>query len=378
MNVEISDPRFDPEPSGWASFVGSHGLHPVWRYPLMRLEAWTARNPPVLAVVREHGRVVGGLQVMVCRSWRTGRFGPPAPRLARWRPRWAEVYLPLHSGYPAAAFHPDADARAAVREFERALVRWAGPGLLGVLYRAMTADLAGAMAGPGRPCREIDPAAVLNPPATFEAWRAHLDDDVRATIDAIDADPEVCTDVGAGRSDLDPTELAALLNAHRARQDARAWAGGQRSRFAGLHLDTRSPVSPAYLESLLRRSNVLTRTYRTPAGRLLGFSTMINDRAAAAFHHWAALPKADGGVPGLHRHAYAQAVAKAVERRATTLTAGRAMLEEKAALGFRDVRELHTVAAPRPLLGDRRGPQAAPPRETPQRTTTPARTGRTT
>ncbi|MBB3664217.1 hypothetical protein FB384_003121 [Prauserella sediminis] len=354
MNVEILDPRVDPEPSGWAGFVGSHGLHPVWRYPLLRLEAWTARNPPVLAVVRDHGLVVGGLQVMVCRSWRTGRFGPPVTRRpVRWRPRWAEVYLPLHSGYPAAAFHPDADAPAAVREFERALVRWVGPGLLGVLYRAMTAELADAMSGPGRPRREIDPAAGLRPPETFDAWRASLADDVRATIDEIDAGPDVRTDVGAGRDDLDATELAALLNAHRARQDARAWSGGQRSRFAGLHMDTRSPVSPAYLDALLRRSNVLTRTYRTAAGRLLGFNTMINDRATAAFHHWAALSRQDGGQPGLYLHAYAQAVAKAIERGTTELTAGRAMLDEKAALGFHDTRELHTVAAPRPLLGDR-------------------------
>ncbi|GAA1232166.1 hypothetical protein GCM10009676_14080 [Prauserella halophila] len=369
MNVEIIDPRVDPEPTGWADFVNDRRLHPVWRHPLIRLEAWTARNPPLLAVVREHGRVVGGLQAMVCRSWSTGRFGPAATRRpARLRPRWAEVYLPLHSGYPAAAFHSGVDVRGAIREFERSLVHRVGPGLLGVLYRAMTDDLADAMSGPQRPHRVIDPAAVLHPPATVDEWRAGLGTDVRATVDAIDADPEVRTDVGAGRDDLDASELAALLNAHRARQDARAWAGGQRSRFAGLHLDTRSPVSPAYLDALLRRPNVLTRTYRTPTGRLLGFSTMITDRGTAAFHHWAAVSRVDGGRPGLHRHAYAQAVAQAIDLGSTELTAGRAMLDEKAALGFRDTRQLHTVAAPRPLLGDRRGPQAVH-RETPRDTT---------
>lgn len=367
MNVDIVDPRLDPEPPGWADFAGALRLHPVWRYPLLRLEAWTARNPPVLAVVRQDGRVVGGLQVMICRSWRTSRFGPQPRRLGRWRPRWAEVYLPLHSGYPAAVFRSGVDLRAAIREFERALADRIGPGLLGVLYRAMTADLADAMSGPGRARREIDPAAVLRPPATVDEWRAGLDDEVRSTIDAVEADPRVCTDVGAGRRDLDATELAALLNAHRARQDARAWAGGQRSRFAGLHMDTRSPVSPAYLDALLRRPNVLTRTYRTPSGRLLGFATMIDERHPAAFHHWAAVSRADGGRPGLHRHAYAQAVTRAIERGVSELTAGRAMLDEKAALGFRGTRALHTVAAPRPLLSG--GPVLA---DRLQRTGTPA------
>lgn len=373
MNVEIVDPRVDPEPAGWGDFADARRLHPVWHYSLVKIEAWTARNPPVLAVLRSRGRVIGGLQVMVCRSWRTSRFGQPGRRLpTRWRPRWAEVYLPLHSGYPAAVFHPDADVSAAIREFERALVRGVGPGLLGVLYRAVTGDLADAMSGPGRPRREIDPAAVLHVPATLGAWRASLGNDVRTGIDGIDADPEVRSDVGEGRGDLDASELAALLNAHRARQDARAWAGGQRSRFAGLHMDTRSPVSPAYLEALLRMPHLLTRTYRTPTGRLLGFSTMIDEPAAPAFHHWAAVSRSDGGRPGLYRHAYAQAVAHAIDRGAGELTAGRAMLTEKASLGFRSGRELHTVAVPRPLLADPR--LRVPPGQSDERTST-ERTG---
>ena len=351
VDVRIVDPRVDDEPEGWSAFFDSARLQPVWDYRLLRLEAWTSRNPPVLAVVRDGGQIVGGLSAMVCSGWNDQSYARVnSVRSGRLRPRWAEVYLPLLSGYPGCVLHTDAKTRRdAIRRFERELLRYLGFGLLGVMYRAMTADLAAAMSGRGRMVRQIDPAAVLTGVATEADWRALVAPDLLRTLDGISADSTIETTAAAGRDDLDPHELTAMLNAHRARQDGRAWAGGQRARVGGLHMDTRSPIAPSYLDELVRRKDVITRTYRR-SGRLLGFNTMIDHPQSAAVHHWAALPRAEGGQPGLYVDAYARCVRKAVEGGNRELTAGRAMLPEKADLGF-GTRDLFTVAVPRPVLG---------------------------
>ncbi|UOZ08481.1 hypothetical protein [Amycolatopsis sp. WQ 127309] len=341
--VDVVDPRVDPQPDGWAAFR-ARCLPPVWDYELLRREAWLAKNPPVLAVVREGERVVGALSVMVCRGWRSREFGPLSG--GRLRPRWAEVYLPLLSGYPACVFDDGVDERAAVRRFERALRDYVGPGLLGVIYRAMNPELVPALDGRGRAAREIDPAAVLrNTYSTVDEWERGLAPEVRRYLHQ-----DVGTEAAFGRTDVDPHELAVLLNAHRARQDERAWAGGQRSRIGGLRMDTRSPVAPGYLDTLVRRSDVLTRTYRDNAGRLLGFATMIDHPAGCAVHHWAARPSAAGGRKGLYVDCYARCVAHMIAEGRPELTAGRAMLAEKVALGF-GTRSLWSIAVPRPVLG---------------------------
>jgi hypothetical protein len=183
-----------------------------------------------------------------------------------------------------------------------------------VIYRAMNPELVPALAGRGRPAREIDPAAVLrNTYSTVDEWERALAPEVRQYLH-----PDVATEAASGRTDLDPHELAVLLNAHRARQDERAWAGGQRSRIG--------------------------------AGRLLGFNTMIDHADGCAVHHWAALPSAAGGRKGLYVDCYARCVAHMIAERRPELTAGRAMLAEKAALGF-GTRSLFSVAVPRPVLG---------------------------
>ncbi|WP_436499909.1 hypothetical protein [Actinokineospora sp. HUAS TT18] len=353
LTVQIADPRVDPRPDGWAEFA--RDLYPVWDYDLLGIEAWHARNPPVLAVLRDGPRVVGGLAVMVCRTLRAGGFAPaPTGRTRSLRPRWAEAYLPLLSGYPACVTADDvpaADLRALIRAFERALAKWVGPGLLGVMYRAMGDDVAAAAGGRARAYRRIDPIAVLtNTGMSVPDWLESLAPECRAVIDRLAADPGLVTEAAPGRTDLDAPELAAMLNAHRARQDQRAWDGGQPSRIGGLHLDTRSPVAPAYLDAFVRRPEVITRTYRTPEGTLLGFNTMIDHPRGVAMHHWAATPASQGGVPYLYADAYARCVRHMIDNGRPELTAGRALLDVKRRFGF-GTRELATVAVPRPVMG---------------------------
>jgi hypothetical protein len=355
LSATIADPRTDPRPDGWREFAEHAGLLPVWDYGLLGVEAWTARNPPVLAVLRKGERVVGGLTVMVCRSWRATDFAaPPAKSSRSLRPRWAEAYLPLLSGYPACALDDDltpAERRTLIRAFERALVRHVGPGLLGVMYRAMTDDVVAAIEGKRRVYRRIDPTAVLtNTGGTYADWLASLDPACRNAIDELAADPDVITEAAPGRTDLDQHELARLLNAHRARQDERAWAGGQRSRIGGLHMDTRSPLSASYVDMLVRRPDVITRTYRDRAGTLLGFNTMIDHPRSVAMHHWAAVAVPEGGRRGLYADAYARCVRHMIDADRPELTAGRALLDLKRRFGF-GTRDLATVAVPRPMMG---------------------------
>ena len=149
FEVEIVDPRFDSEPSGWAKFRRIVPCGPMWDYELLRLEAWLSRNPPVLAVLREGGRVLGACVAMLCspRSpLRKQEFAPRSTgRLRRYVPCWAEVYLPWFSGHSAIVFRDGMSAeqrRELLRLFERRLAEYVGVGLLGVVYRALPAEIA--------------------------------------------------------------------------------------------------------------------------------------------------------------------------------------------------------------------------------------------
>ncbi|CAM3065434.1 hypothetical protein SAXI111661_16535 [Saccharomonospora xinjiangensis] len=356
IDVEILDPREGQEPGGWAKFRRIVAPQPMWDYGLLRLEAWLSRNPPVLALMREGGRVLGACVVMLCDPMRGSVFAPgPSARGSRLSPRWAEVYLPWFSGHPAVVFRERVDAasrRELLRIFERRLAEYAGPGLLGVIYRAMPSDIAELVAGRGRARREIDPTTVLhNRFDSVEEWVGSLRAPVRAVVrDALGRFDSLDVTAGKGRKDLDAAELAALLNEHRARQDARAWRSGQRARIAGLHLDTRSPIPTAYLAEFLRRPTVLTRTYREPSGRLVAFQAMFDTEYGLAMPYWAALPRQQGGLPRLHLDGYAHAVRELIDSGRPELTAGRTLLDLKADLGF-TTRTLHSVAVPRPVMG---------------------------
>lgn len=353
VEVRIVDPRTDPEPTGWNRFRKTTAWQPMWDYEQLRLESWLSRNPTVLGVLSKGGSVLGACLAMSCTPWRGRRFGPSGGRgLA---PGWAEVYLSWFSGHSAAVFADRVDAarrRELLRAFERALAAHVGVGLLGVVYRAMPVDVAEAASGPGRAVREIDPTTVLvNRWESVDDWFASLRPPVREVVEAA-AETASTLDVtaGAGRTDLDAAELATLLNTHRARQDARAWRSGQRARIAGLHLDTRSPIPTAYLAAFVRRPDVVTRTYRDGAGRLVAFHTLIDDRRGLALPHYAALPVSEGGRPRLYADVYAHCVRHLVEARRPELTAGRTLLDLKAGFGF-TTRTLMSVAVPRPVMG---------------------------
>jgi hypothetical protein len=345
MRFEFHDPRADPAPAGWAEFTRTARLHPVWDYQLMGLEAWGARNPQLVVVAVEGDEVVAGISVLVCRPRLSPRFAP-AP--GRWllRPVWAEVCQPWLSGYPGIEFTPGfpaAGRRALVRDFERALRRHLGPGLMGVLYRAIDEELATVADGPGRLVRRAEPTAVLeNRFTTEEDWIATLPGRRRSGLRRrrrrIAEDPTLVVRGGPGRDDVDGAEVAGLIKAHR-------------ERYGKLKLDTRTFPSAGFMHTYVRRPDIHTLTYRDDDGRLLAVNTMLDHPDSPSLQHWAALPLDERGRgAGLYFDSYVRAVRFMAQRGAKELSAGRGMSELKQELGFQP-RALFAAAAPRPVLG---------------------------
>lgn len=344
MKTGFHDPRTDPVPVGWPEFFHAARLHPVWDYDVMGLDAWTARNPPVLATVSDGAKILAAFSVLVCRPRLRYRFAPtPGHRLLR--PFWAEVCQPWLSGYPGLAFAPEvaaADRRPLIRDFERSLRRRLGPGLLGVLYRALGQDFAQDLQGRGRLVKAVDSVAVLeNRFASEDEWIASLPKSRRGGLRRqrrrIADDPGVVVVGGAGREDLDSAEVATLIQGHR-------------DRHGKLPLDTRTPPSAAFLHRFLRRPDVHTLTYTGADGRLLAVNTLLDHPDSPAKQHWGTLPVDEGGRQGLLFDSYIHAMRYATRRGVKELTAGRGLPELKATLGFR-ARPVYAAAVPRPVLG---------------------------
>jgi uncharacterized protein len=338
--IEILDPRHDPEPVDWPEFRRHHGLYPSWDYGMLATDAWLARSSAVLVLARERGRLVAAMTAMVCRPGRTF-----APTRRRPGPRWVQVYQPMSTDPPFAMDVTDAalDRRAMLRAMERALRRHLGAGLLGLVYRNVTADAAVDLAGPGRLTREVDPPAALlrNRWDTTEAWLADQSRNRRKNVRKLDralaADPTLRVTGGPGRTDLDAAELARLLRTHRARHP--------RGR-----LDPRTPTSAAYLDLLVRRPDVHTLTYTGADGRLIAFCTLVDHPHTPLLQFWASRALDGGGRPHLYFDCHARAIRYVIRHGQPGLAAGRGYFAEKRSLGFSAQRQW-LVAVPGPLVG---------------------------
>ena len=335
FEIRVLDPRTDPEPAGWAAFLRAQQAPLAWDYGLLRTESRFARSPLLLTVVTEGDAPVAAVLAMLCRPGSSAAPGPVGGR-ARLGPRWLEVQLPWLSGFPAwvvAEGLEPAARREILRRFERATCRFAGPGCLGVVYRAVLPDEIGLVSGRGRVVREIQPTFVLENTFTdVDGWFATLSrnrrSSLRGQVRKIAADPGIVVRAGTARDDVDPTELAAMLHAHRAAKGP-------------VKFDQRGRVSAEYLGELVRRPDVLTTTYHDESGRLLGFTDLLDHPVMPMHQHWAALPPGDGRPKHLYFDVVVRGVRYMIERNRKSLALGRGMPELKASLGF----------APAPLLG---------------------------
>ncbi len=348
-SIEIADPRTEPEPFGWSDFRARRRLHAVWDYGLLALEAWAARNPPLLVVVRDGARIVAGAAVLVCTP-RLRRVYASVPHRGRRSvaPVWAEVYQPWLSGFPGVVFADDLDddARAAVlRRLERALAHHLGVATLGVFYRSVDTDLARALGGRGRIVRQVDTVSVLHNTFTSrEDWLAGLSKSRRMSVKRALKEVEgwvgrgqVVVELGPARTDLDGGEVADLINRHRLERGIPA-------------LDVRSPLLSSYFHSFVRRSDVITLTYRDSEERLLAVNTLLDHPQCLVKQHWAARSVAEGGLRNLLFDAYARAVDQLVGKGVAELSAGRRPHDLKRTLGFAG-KPVYGVVVPRPVMG---------------------------
>ncbi|MEU5259865.1 GNAT family N-acetyltransferase [Amycolatopsis sp. NPDC021455] len=332
--VRVLDPRTDPAPAGWAAFLETQQAPLTWDYGLLSTESRSSRSPYLLTVVADGEELVAAVLAMVCRP--RGSDPGPVGGPARWGPRWLEVQHAWLSCYPAWLFAEELDAgarREILRRFERAACRRTGPGCLGVVYRAVTPDTTGLVAGRGRLVREIQPNLVLENTFTdLDGWLASLSKNrrssLRGQIRKIAADPAVVVREGTARDDLDPEELAEMLRAHREAKGP-------------VKFDQRGPVTAEYLGALVRRPDVVTTTYHDDQGRLLGFTDRLDHPVMPLQQHWAALPPADGRPKHLYFDVVVRGVRHMIENQRKFLSLGRGVTDLKMSLGF----------APSPMVG---------------------------
>jgi hypothetical protein len=197
------------------------------------------------------------------------------------------------------------------------------------------------VAGRGRVTRSIEANAVLpNRWPDVDGWLASLHRERRKSIRRyarlIERDPTLVVEHGPGRTDVEPAELTALLNAHNERLGVPAFSH-------------RTKMATAYLGALVARPDVHTLTYRDLDGRLLAFNTLIDHPRTAVLHHWATLPITDGGRYNLYFDCYLRGVRHLVEHERPELSAGRGLSTLKTSLGF-ELREMSLVAVPAPVI----------------------------
>jgi hypothetical protein len=329
--IEILDPRRDPEPAEWSAFRLAAGGHPPWDYGLLGRESQHAPFPTMLAVATVGGRLAGVMAASVVRL-------PLGARLL-------EVHNPWLSGVPGWLFADDVDRpirQRLLRRMERALCRFAGPLCAGLLYRYLSGEDLPLVSGFGRLTRESVGVAVLdNTFSTVDDWNSSLArsrrHSVRGQRRKVERDPDLVVRFGPARDDLDGSELADLVNRHRARLG--------KPRF-----DSRGPVSGDYLHELVRRDDVLTLTYHDCRGRLLAFADLLDHPELPVYQHWAGLHRDEGGRAHLYFDSYARLIGHVVGTHRKRFSAGRGMLELKSSLGFTPQRRW-IAAVPRPVAG---------------------------
>jgi hypothetical protein len=344
IDVEVLDPRVDPEPADWAAFRTAEQLPVPWDYGLLGIESQGSPSPNLLTVVREGGELVGAVMTMVCRPSRGKRPGPVGG-VAKLGPRWLEVQHPWLSGYPAWAFAERLDAVArkeVLRAFERAVCRYAGLGCLGVVYRVVTPETVPLVSGRGRKVVDAVPTMVLrNDFGSLDDWYASLTrsrrSSIRGQVKKVAADPGVVVRGDFARNDLDAEELAGLLLAHRARMGT-------------VKFDSRGPVREEYLDALVRRPDVLTTTYHDDSGRLLAFTTLLDHPVIPLHQHWAARPVDEGRPKHLYFDVNVRLIRHMIEGNRKSLSLGRGLGEVKSSLGFAP-QPLLAVVVPRPVAG---------------------------
>jgi hypothetical protein len=331
--IQLLDPRHDPEPVAWSTYLRDSRLPALWAYDLVAVASRDAHSPAVLALLRDGSDVCGVLAAVVSGVSRVPPAAGPYPRVG-----FIDVRLPASRATPwQFAEGVDATARGRMlRAFERAAYDRFGPGIRAVCYRAAPAPDARALAGPGRLTRATVPNAELELAwASTDEWLATLSksrrQDLRRQARIVRQDPDIRVQFGFRRDDIDPADLALLLRRHQQRLASRFGPRGP-------------ALSPAYFARVLARDDVGVLTYHSRDGRLLAFGTLFDNGDWPVIGWWAALDPEVGGRKHLYFDHYLRLMEWVIGKRRRGLTAGRGMFELKKSLGFAAV-PMYAVAA---------------------------------
>jgi len=328
--IEFYDPRVDPEPPDWSRYLGEHRLSPQWSYDLVGVASREARSPSVLALLRADGHVTGVVAAVVSGPL-PGRSRPGGyPRAGI-----VDVRLP---GSRNTAWHLSGPGARQLRAFERAAYRRFGPGIRGVVYRAVPDDQLAALTGRGRRVRPSTPATRMALPwSSLDEWLATRTrsrrQDLRRITRKLRADPDLRIELGFRRTDLDPAEVTRLVRRHQIRL-----AGPFGARWQDL------PVP--YVAKLLDRDDVGLVTYHDGGGRLLALGTLLDNGEWPVLHWWAALAPEEGGRPHLYFDHYVRVLEWCIANGRRGIDGGRGLADVKASLGFEAV-PMHLLVAPR-------------------------------
>jgi hypothetical protein len=327
--IDVLDPRHDAEPAYWTALRERAGLRADWSWEVLTTQAWAARTPQPVTVLRDGGEPRG----VVSAAWVTGRTR---------RHRFARVSAGrgllggLDIRAPGASSQPgwwfadddgDGGVRRLLETYVPAMRAELGPGFRGMLVRQVGEAGLAAVGGRFRLVRRTEDIALLDVTAfgSRDEWMQSLarkrKQNLRKIFRTFDADPSIEVRWLPGK-EADPVVIAEAL-----RRNERK------------HHDV--PIVPlphftGYLTALLRQPDVLVAEYRdTGTGRLVAVATVLDHPERPIARHWGALGAAEGGRPNLYFHFYGEAVRWAIANGRTSLVFGKKMTEMKATLGAR-------------------------------------------
>jgi hypothetical protein len=307
----------EPVPAEWDRFARDQGLIRAWDAAAFDALADSGQGR-WLAMVHEQGSVVG----LVCGRLRGG----PGPRLFESKMPW--VGLP---GVALAAGLGQADRRAALAAFERALGRRLGWRCPAICYRLLAAeDLAPTRDLVRVPIKTPYPRAVL-----YNAWTSmdeyyrslprKLRHKLRSGYRQLQRNPDL--EIELGRGPVDGEAVSRL------------------ARLTLLRHERRLPGSggpPAAYFDALAGEGVLWLTYRDPDGRLLGVNVVFDDGRWLTDSLWGQLDKREGR-SGLYFHRFLELITYMVEQHRAGLNCGRGMFEVKRRYGCQAVAQYAVV-----------------------------------
>jgi hypothetical protein len=317
LDVEVLDPRHDPEPAYWAALRARAGLRADWAWDMIGTSAWLARLPLLVAVLHRAGAPVGVA---------TGTYSG--------LPYHHKRFVPVRGGPLVGVWHVRAPASSALPGWwlddgltVRDVVRCRpaiGRGCAGVLLRQVSPEDLTVLPARARLVRPTEPswALPLHDVGDVTEWigglrrkrRAHL----RATWRETNADQRIVVDLAAA-STADPAEVVHLL-----RHNENKYRG----RLSPL------PTATGYLRALMRRDDVLTVTYRDRGtSALLAVGVTLDDPRWPMPRYWSMLPVEQGGVRNAYFHHLTVLVDWAIVNGKQGLLLGKGKSEVKESLG---------------------------------------------